>query len=376
LKQTASSESCACADKAGILQADSSRPPVHVLVVSNHWKKQDNVTFAGIWADRQISALRDIGVRVSTFDIGTSHSPLRLWRKWRELRRVVRDSRPDMVHARYGTLVALLSTCSGAPAVLTFAGSDLLPGAGISRLRTYLGICLSNLAALRARKIICVSNQLRQALWWRRRVAVVIPDGVNLAAFSPEPREVARRRLGWRDEPEVVLLDALRDPINKGLHIAREAMMIVRKERPEAELRVFSGVPPQEMPTYYNAADVLLCASRQEGSPNVVKEALACNLPVVSTCVGDVADRLAGVEPSRLVQREACQIAKALVDILSEHRRSNGRRKVLALNLEDTARRVLEVYRDLQEDLLPARHADFRAYESTGQKKEGRTALC
>jgi glycosyltransferase involved in cell wall biosynthesis len=153
-------------------------------------------------------------------------------------------------------------------------------------------------------------------------------------------------------------------------------MMIVRKERPGAELRVFSGVPPQEMPTYYNAADVLLCASRQEGSPNVVKEALACNLPVVSTCVGDVADRLAGVEPSRLVQREACQIAKALVDILSEHRRSNGRRKVLALNLEDTARRVLEVYRDLQEDLLPARHADFRAYESTGQKKEGRTALC
>ena len=378
MKRTASSQPCACADKAGILQTGTNPgpEPVHVLVVSNHWKKQDNVTFAGVWADRQISALRDIGVRVSTFDIGTSHSPLRLWRKWRELRGVVRDSRPDMVHARYGTLVAVLSVCSGVPAVITFAGSDLLPGAGISRLRTYLGICLSNLAALRARKIICVSNQLRQALWWSRRVAVVIPDGVNLVAFSPEPREVARRRLGWRVEPEVVLLDALRDPINKGLDIAREAMAMVRKKRPQAELRVVSGVLPQEMPTYYNAADVLLCASRQEGSPNVVKEALACNLPVVSTCVGDVADRLAGVEPSRLVQREARQIAESLVDILSQRRRSNGRRKVLTLNLEDTARRVLEVYRALQEALPRPGHADFRAHECVGRKRWGRSELC
>jgi len=334
------------------------------------------VTFAGIWADRQISALRDVGVRVSTFDIGTSHSPLRLWRKWRELRRVVRDSRPDIVHARYGTLVAVLTVCSGAPTVITFAGSDLLPGAGISRLRTYLGICLSNLAALRARKIICVSNQLRQALWWRRRDAVVIPDGVNLAAFSPEPQEVARRRLGWRAEPEVVLLDALRDPVNKGLDIAREAMVIVRKKRPLAELRVLSGVSPHEMPSYYNAADVLLCASRQEGSPNVVKEALACNLPVVSTCVGDVADRLVGVEPSRLVQREPHQMAESLVDILSQHRRSNGRQKVLALNLEDTARRVLEVYRDLQEVLPRVSEADFRTHECIGRKRSERSGSC
>jgi glycosyltransferase involved in cell wall biosynthesis len=130
------------------------------------------------------------------------------------------------------------------------------------------------------------------------------------------------------------------------------------------------------MPTYYNAADVLLCASRQEGSPNVVKEALACNLPVVSTCVGDVADRLAGVEPSRLVQREAHQIAEALVDVLSQHRRSNGRQKVLALNLEDTARRVLEVYRALQEPLPRANHADFRADEYVGPKRWGRSASC
>src|SRR5437763_7680581 len=110
---------------------------LHVLVVSNHWRKPQNVTFGGIWVDRQIAALQRLGVRVSTFDIGTSHSPLALWGKWHQLRSFVRKSRPNIVHARYGTLVALLSVCSGAPAAITFAGSDLLPGAGIGRARTY-----------------------------------------------------------------------------------------------------------------------------------------------------------------------------------------------------------------------------------------------
>jgi glycosyltransferase involved in cell wall biosynthesis len=132
----------------------------------------------------------------------------------------------------------------------------------------------------------------------------------------------------------------------------------------------------QDMRAFYSSCSLLVLPSRSEGSPNVVKEALACNLPVVSTRVGDVADRLAGVEPSRLVQREPHQIAKALVDVLSQHRRSNGRQKVLALNLEDTARRVLEVYRALQEPLPRANHADFRADEYVGPKRWGRSASC
>src|SRR4029079_13851520 len=88
------------------------------------------------------------------------------------------------------------------------------------------------------------------------------------------------------------------------------------------------------MPLYYRAADALLCASLSEGSPNVVKEALACNLPVVSTPVGDVPERLKGVYPSAVVARDAHSIGEALVQILLERRRSNGREHVASLDLD------------------------------------------
>jgi teichuronic acid biosynthesis glycosyltransferase TuaC len=92
---------------------------------------------------------------------------------------------------------------------------------------------------------------------------------------------------------------------------------------------------------------VLLCASMYEGSPNVVKEALACNLPVVSAPVGDVAERLAGVSPSEVVPRDPHIMGEALAKILMARSRSNGREHVAHLSLDQVAQRVLAVYRSV-----------------------------
>ncbi len=331
------------------LTLPNSNPPLHVLVVSNHWKVKDNKTFAAVWVDRQVTALRNLGVEVSTYDIGTSHAPRHLWEQWRGLRAEVKRLKPDLVHARYGTITAMLSVWSGAPSLITYAGSDLLPGAGVSWSRTWFAIVLSNIAALKARALICVSEQLRQALWWRGGDATVIPDGVDLKRFVVVDRNEARQRLGWPLDRPVVVIDAARDPINKGLEIAQAAILRVQQVIPEAELRVFSGVKPDEMPLHYCAADALLLASRQEGSPNVVKEALACNCPVVATEVGDTRERLAKVSPSFLVNRDAESIADALVKILKARVRCNGREHVLDLGIEQVAQKVVDVYRKVKE---------------------------
>jgi ribosomal protein S18 acetylase RimI-like enzyme len=121
-------------------------------------------------------------------------------------------------------------------------------------------------------------------------------------------------------------------------------MDIVRFHIPDCKLHVIANVEPDLMPLYYRAADVLVCASTKEGSPNVVKEALACNLPVVSTPVGDVRERLAGVYPSEVVPREPNEMGKALARILLERKRSNGREHIAQLGLDQVAQRVLEVY--------------------------------
>jgi teichuronic acid biosynthesis glycosyltransferase TuaC len=316
----------------------------HVLVISNHLEAKTRSSYAGIFIDRQIDSLKQAGLTIDTFDIGTSHSPIHIFRMWLKLRRHVRHVAPDLVHGQYGTVVGLLTSLAGRPAVISFCGGDLQGGHTAHVLRVYTGILLSNLAALRAQKLICKSERLREALWWRRNEAVVIPNGVDLDLFSPGSREVARQELGWNQESQVVLFIAGRDPGVKGLDLAEESLSVVQKRLPKAELCVISNAQPDAMPVYYRAADVLLSASKAEGSPNAIKEALACNLPVVSTPVGDVPERLAGIYPSAIVPPDPNQIADALTKILVTKQRCNGREHVIHLGLEHVARRVVEVY--------------------------------
>jgi glycosyltransferase involved in cell wall biosynthesis len=93
-----------------------------------------------------------------------------------------------------------------------------------------------------------------------------------------------------------------------------------------------------------NAADCLLLTSDWEGSPNVVKEALACNLPVVSVDVGDVRERLERVRPSVIVPRDSAEIGKAISDILKRGQRSNGRESGNVLSSETVSRRIVSLY--------------------------------
>jgi len=318
---------------------------LRILVVSNHWQAKKKFPSAAVFVDRQITSLRSIGVKISEFDITTSHSPLSIFRKWLALRREVRRLNPHLVHGQYGTIVGLLSAFAGRPAVVSFCGSDLLPGASVSTLRMCIGFLFSNLAALRAQQIICKSKELQRALWWRQNRAVVIPNGVDLTLFSPGDRNEARKALGWDLRRPIILFNIARDAKNKGLDLAEAAVGVARVHIPEVELCIISNVEPNLMPLYYRASDVLLCASKQEGSPNVVKEALACNLPVVSVPVGDVPERLERVHPSAVVPRDPHVMGEALIRILLAGERSNGREHIRHLALGQVAQRVLGVYR-------------------------------
>jgi teichuronic acid biosynthesis glycosyltransferase TuaC len=318
---------------------------LRVLVVSNHIQFKGTLPFSGVFIERQVHSLRKAGVEIETFDLGASHAPIHLLRKWRELRRIAKAVRPQIVHARYGTVIAALSVLAGRPSVVTFCGSDLNGGASVSWLRSLTGRLLSNVAALKADRIICVSEGLRQALWWRRDRAVVIPDGVDTDLFTPGPRDAARRELGWKLDSTVVLFNLGDDAKKKGFDLAKAGVEAAHSRVPGLEFKVVQHVAPTQMPLYYRAADVLLCTSVNEGSPNVVKEALACNLPVVSVRVGDVEERLAGVEPSMLVARDADEIGRALAGVLLTKRRSNGREHVTSVALDEVARRVIAVYK-------------------------------
>lgn len=301
---------------------------------------------AMIFAKRQVASLREQGVDCRTFFLRERRSPIGIVRELLRLRRRIREDAPDVVHAHYGTVTALVAAlATSRPLVITFRGSDLDPVRGSPRIRVAIAHLISHLAALRASRIVCVSESVRDRLWWRGRSAVVIPSGVDTTAFAPLDRASARHELGWDPDRRIVLFNAGRDPELKRLDLARAAVAAARSRGGEIDLIVLDGtIEPSRMPKVMNAADLLLLTSEDEGSPNVVKEAIACGLPVVSVDVGDVRERLRGVEPSAVVARDPDALGRALAAVLAEGRRSNGPAHTEAFEMRGVASRLRAVY--------------------------------
>lgn len=300
------------------------------------------------YARRQVEGLRNHGIDARPHFHSNRRKVSGILHEIRRVRQVVREWGPAVVHSHFGGLTgATCALASTVPLVITYRGSDLNPAPGDSPVLSRVRIILSHFAARSARQLICVSEQLRCRLGTRGQGAFVIPTGVRMDLFQPVPNAEARRRLGWQDDP-VALISVRDDPAGKRLDLAEAALAWVQERMPAAKLVVLRGnrVPPAEMPVYYSAADCLLMMSDFEGSPNVVKESLACNLPVVAVDVGDVRERLAGVEHSTVVPRDPAAIGAALLPILATRPRSNGRACIQMLDEEVIARRIADVYRE------------------------------
>jgi len=302
-----------------------------------------------IFTKRQAMALRDRGLRVDMFFLPIWSDFQTLFRAYKKFRSTVNKTNPQIIHAQYGNLSgAICAFGTLRKMVITFRGSDLNPCLYANPIRVRLGHFLSQLAALRAARIICVSNELKGRLWWKKNSVRVIPSPINLELFQPFPQKIARKILDWNPNERVVLFNAGKTPIEKGHSIVKSAVKTAQSRYNDIRLEVLCGnVPPDYMPLYYNASDCLILASVWEGSPNVVKEALACNLPVITTKVGDVEERLNGVFPSKIVERDSYQMGNAIIDILSLNQRSNGRDKVAELSLSHTTKRLIAIYEQI-----------------------------
>lgn len=301
-----------------------------------------------IFARRQAAALREAGVQLTALYIKPWSSTPRLMSEYLRLYRAVKQTNPDIIHAQCGTMTAAMcALINVGKLIITFRGSDLNPVTG-SFHRRCVGLLLSQLAALKAARIICVSDQLRKRLWWKRDHVVVISSGLDMGLFRPMAKSESRNHLGWDLSERIVLFNVGHDPVLKGLELA-EAAVSVAKELigPIRLIKLFENVEPNMMPLYYNAADCLLVASISEGSPNVVKEAMACNVPVVSTRVGDVEERLRKVYPSIITDRDPKKLGIALVNVLRLNTRSNGREMVGDVSIEVTTKRLIQAYSEV-----------------------------
>lgn len=240
----------------------------------------------------------------------------------------------DLVHANYGLTAPAAVTQPIRPVVISLWGSDLLGEFG----------WLSRLCARFADAVIVMSSRMAAALS-TSTPTYVIPHGVDTDLFSPQPRAQAREAVGWDRTGKHVLFPYPTARDVKDFPRAQRVVAAVQRELDDpVTLHTVTGLEHDRMPQFMNAADALLLTSKHEGSPATVKEALACNRPVISTDVGDVAERLAGVEYSAVCRTDA-ELVESLRWVLeSGELASNGRAAVSDMSLEATAEQIRAVY--------------------------------
>jgi glycosyltransferase involved in cell wall biosynthesis len=295
---------------------------------------------------RQADFLRAAGVEVEVFAFKGAKNPFNYLKAWARFRLKSRRGPYDLVHAQFGQS-GLLALPKRLPLVVTFRGSDLLgtvsdrSGRHMWASRIHQRLC--RLVARRADARIVVSAHMKAYLP-RSVEAEVIPSGLDFEFFRELPRDEARRRLGLPEGERLVLFVGRPTQARKRMWLAERAVEVLNERLP-ARLVVAWGVAHADVPVYMSACDALIFTSMQEGSPNVVKEALACNLPVVSVPVGDVVERLRGVGGCELCADERPEtIAAALERVLRRGGRSDGRESVRGLDERLITDRVIRVY--------------------------------
>jgi glycosyltransferase involved in cell wall biosynthesis len=306
---------------------------------------------SGLFIAQQVEYLRSAGTEVDVFHFRGKKNPLHYSRAWIALRRRLRRRPYDLIHAQFGQS-GLLALPKRLPLVVTFHGSDVhgFPTSA-GRQNSLAGRFLSRISrwvASRADAAIVVSRRLGRCLPGARSIHT-IPCGVDLDLFRPMAKAEARSHLGWPQDERIVLFAGNPSCPIKRCSLARKAVEHLSRSTASRLITAW-GVPHTEMPFYMNASDVLVVTSTHEGSPGVVKEALACNLPVVSVDVGDVAERISRVEGCEVCAVDRPEaIAAALERALHRPGGLKGRASVRDLDERRLAQEVIQVYHQVAE---------------------------
>lgn len=305
---------------------------------------------SGVFVQEQVKGLRSIGVDVRVLFIDRQREgALEYYQMRNGIAKAVGEFDPDVIHVMYGGVMAdqTVRHHHSRPVVVTFHGSDLLGetlSGWVRKIISRYGVYCSRRAAKAADRVIVVARHLVRALNGAAPSdkVRVIPCGIDLERFKPMDPLLCKQRLDWNPKSfHVLFASSNGDPVKRPwLAKAAAAQM-------GAELHYMTGISNAEVPLWLNASDALLLTSIHEGSPTIVKEALACGLPVVSVDVGDVAERIEGIEGCHLAHAEPEELAAKLCLVRQSRQRLNCRARLEELSIVNVAQRLNRCYEEI-----------------------------
>lgn len=316
--------------------------PLRVSVVTNMWPTVADPS-AGVFVQREVEALRRLsGIDVDVIHVATTLSRWCYLTSWPRVEKRLRRHEPHVVHFHYG-LSQLLSPCWKGPSVVTFHGSDL-------RIRWQRTASLTTMRLHQRRAAIVVAGEMLAHLPISVRAGHsvrVVPCGVDTSLFRPMDKETARSRLGLSPRGCVLMFPASPRRETKDYPLFERVVERVRRRLgTDVTVLKLDGVVPEVAAARYAAADVVVLTSRHEGSPVVVKEALACHRPVVSVAVGDVGRYCRGCLPCAVCDsRDPEELAALVVEAIGMNGWPNDPADLPTVETEVAA--VLDAYRSV-----------------------------
>ena len=282
----------------------------------------------------QVEALQKAGVVCDYFTVEGKGVKGYL-RNYTPMMRKIREFQPDIIHAHYGLSGLLANLQRKVPVVTTYHGSDI----NNPKVRQISKVAMK----LSAWNIFVSKKNIKLARV--KKKFSLIPCGVDTDIFRPIERKPVREKLDLRESDHIVLFAGAFDNPVKNPELALEAVGKV----PDALLMEMKGYSRMQVAELMNAVDVCLMTSHTEGSPQFIKEAMACNCPIVSVNVGDVKEVLEGVNGCLITEKSAINVALKIQEVLIKNERTNGYEKIKNSGYEATvvAERIKNVYKNI-----------------------------
>lgn len=270
----------------------------------------------------QAKAIGKAGCEVDLFGV-TAKGALGYLTTLPKLKQKIKQFKPDIIHAHYGLSGLLAGLQRKTPVVTTYHGSDI-------NVKSVL--YFSKISMVLSRFNIFVSQRTLDIARPRKNYALV-PCGIDLSSSQLTEKQNARDMMGLDRDKKYILFAGAFDNAVKNYPLAKEAMSLV----PEAELLELKGYKREEVTYLMCAADALLMTSITEGSPQVIKEALACGCPIVSVDVGDVKELTSGIDGCFICDRTASDLSLGIKNTLSINQRIKGRSRIIEKKLSNDA---------------------------------------
>jgi len=311
------------------------------LFIQNGYSKNGKIQATNLTLD-QIKCLEKKKINLDLLVTSKIYLPFNFFNFLLKISKLKRLSNYDFLHFQYGSLLGFLGVfLNHRNKIISICGSDLIPNN--KNLKSYIPVIFTKLSIPFYDKIIVKSPNLKNEIKAKyHHKVVIIPNGVDTDFFNERIIEKKCKKF------KIAFNEGQNNKPIKNLPLALKTIKNLRANNLDILFQKFSNKTRNEVKEILQSADCLLVTSLHEGSPNIVKEALSVNTPVVSVDCGDVKERLKNVNKGGVSSKyDYKELSNLISEVYNSKAKFNGREILLSqgIDSETTASKLIELYK-------------------------------